>query len=146
MHVVIFVPPNVHSLELAGLTDVFAEANERAARNVYEATLVAQDDNPVRCGSGLRIVPDLAYRFGPDRPDTLLVAGSVGVPDSPDANVVDWLSRVAPRTRRCGSVCTGAFLLGDAGLLVGRRVTTHWQFASLLGGSLPSRTRALASG
>jgi transcriptional regulator GlxA family with amidase domain len=137
MQVVIFVPSNVHSLELAGLTDVLSEANARAAENFYEVTIVAQDDRPIRCGSGLRILPDLAYLSSPGSPDTLLVAGSVGIPNSPSREVVDWLTRMAEQTRRYGSVCTGAFLLGDAGLLRGRRVTTHWQFASLLAERFP---------
>lgn len=51
--------------------------------------------------------------------------------------VTDWLTAMAPRTRRYGSVCTGAFVLGKAGLLKDRRVTTHWQFASLLAERFP---------
>jgi transcriptional regulator GlxA family with amidase domain len=137
MQVVIFVPPNAHSLELAGLTDVFAEANARAGETFYEVTIVAQDDRPIRCGSGLRVLPDLAYFSSAGVPDTILVAGSVGIPSSPSKEVIEWLTRMAPRTRRYGSVCTGAFLLGDAGMLRGRRVTTHWQFASLLAERFP---------
>lgn len=137
MQVVIFVPSNVHALELAGLTDVFAEANARAGKIFYEVSIVAQDESPVRCGSGLRVLPDSSYLASPDCPDTLLVAGSVGTPSSPGSDVIDWLTRMAPQARRYGSVCTGAFLLGDAGLLGGRRVTTHWQFASLLAERFP---------
>ncbi len=137
MQVVIFIPSNVHSLELAGLTDVFAEANEHAAESFYDVMIVAQDDRPIRCGSGLRVLPDLAYHSSPGSPDTLLVAGSVGIPNAPENEVVDWLTRTAPQTRRYGSVCTGAFLLGAAGLLGDHRVTTHWQFASLLAERFP---------
>ena len=137
MRVVIFAPSNVHSLELAGLLDVFAEANIRAAETVYEVAIVAEDDRPILCGSGLRVLPDLAYLAIPNDPDTLLVAGSVGVPSPPGRAVIDWLTRMAPQTRRYGSVCTGAFLLGDAGLLRGRRVATHWQFAALLAERFP---------
>ncbi len=137
MQIVIFVPSNVHSLELAGLTDVFAEANARVAETFYDVSVAAEDDRPVRCGSGLTVVPDAAYFATGAGMDTLLVAGSVGVPTSPGKAVIDWLSAAAPQTRRYGSVCTGAFLLGDAGLLGGRRVTTHWQFASLLAERFP---------
>lgn len=137
MQVVIFVPSNVHSLELAGLTDVFAEANARVGRTFYEVAIVAEDDRPLRCGSGLVILPDSTYLAGPRDPDTFLVAGSVGVPSSPGRDVVGWLTEMAPKARRYGSVCTGAFLLGDAGLLGGHRVTTHWQFASLLAERFP---------
>lgn len=137
MRVIIFTPSNVHSLELAGLTDVFAEANARADQAFYEVAVVAEDEQPIRCGSGLRVLPDAAYLAGPSDPDTLLVAGSVGVPNVPGGAVIDWLARTAPRTRRYGSVCTGAFLLGQAGLLGGRRVTTHWQYAPLLAERFP---------
>jgi transcriptional regulator GlxA family with amidase domain len=140
MRVVIFAPSNVHSLELAGLMDVFAEANARAAASHYEVFIVAEDDRPIVCSSGLRVLPNSAYSASPDGLDTLLVAGSVGVPNPPGRDVIQWLTRLAPQTRRFGSVCTGAFLLGDAGLLSGRRVTTHWQFASLLAERFPEAT------
>jgi len=137
MQVVIFVPSNVHSLELAGLMDVFAEANARAAAAFYAVTVVAEDDRPIICGSGLRVLPDCDFIASPSNPDTLLVAGSVGVPNSPSRKVIEWLTGIAPRTRRHGSVCTGAFLLGDAGLLGGRHVATHWQYAPLLAARFP---------
>ena len=137
MRVVIFAPSNVHSLELAGLMDVFAEANARAAKAFYEVAIVAEIDKPIHCGSGLRVLPDSDYLASPSDPDTLLVAGSVGVPKPPSLDVIHWLTRSAPQARRYGSVCTGAFLLGDAGLLDGRHVTTHWQFAALLAERFP---------
>ncbi len=132
MLIVIFAPSNVHSLELAGLMDVFAEANARVGEPRYEVMVVAKDERPIVCGSGLRVVPDASFLAVTKSPDTLLVAGSVGVPAAPPGEVIDWLKRIAPTTRRYGSVCTGAFLLGDAGLLGGHRVATHWQYASLL--------------
>lgn len=137
MKVVIFAPSNVHSLELAGLTDVFAEANARAADTIYDVTVAAEEDRPIRCASGLRVLPDATYLDVPKAPDTLLVAGSVGVPAAPGRRVIDWLARIAPKARRHGSVCTGAFLLGDAGLLSGRKVATHWQYAPLLAERFP---------
>ncbi len=137
MRVVIFAPSNVHSLELAGLMDVFAEANARAGKMSYEVSVVAENDRTIRCASGLRVLPDSAFDSYPGSPDTLLVAGSVGVPHGPGRQVIDWLTRTAAHARRFGSVCTGAFVLGEAGLLTGRRVATHWQFASLLAERFP---------
>jgi transcriptional regulator GlxA family with amidase domain len=137
MRIVIFVPKDVHSLELAGLMDVFAEANARAGKMFYEVAVVTEHDRTIRCASGLRVVPDFAFYSYPGCPDTLLVAGSVGVPYATDRQVIDWLINTVPETRRYGSVCTGAFILGEAGLLTGRRVTTHWQFASLLAERFP---------
>jgi transcriptional regulator GlxA family with amidase domain len=138
MRIVIFVPADVHSLELAGLMDVFAEANARAGKVFYDVAVVAEHVGTLRCASGLRVLPDHPFDAYPDSPDTLLVAGSVGVPQRPGRQVIDWLTRMAPQTRRYGSVCTGAFVLGEAGLLEGRRVTTHWQFASLLAERFPA--------
>lgn len=137
MRIVIFVPADVHSLELAGLTDVFAEANARVGKMFYEVAIVAEDDRTIRCASGLRVVPDWAFNAYSGGPDTLLVAGSVGVPHPPGRQVIDWLVSIVPETRRYGSVCTGAFVLGETGLLNGRRVATHWQFASLLAERFP---------
>ncbi|MEO3385400.1 helix-turn-helix domain-containing protein [Mesorhizobium sp. CAU 1741] len=144
MQVVIFVPSNVHSLELAGLMDVFTEANARVAEvnarvaeAFYDVMVVAEDDRPIRCGSGLRVLPDSAFHRILNGPDTLLVAGSAGVPKAPGRDVIEWLSRVIPQTRRYGSVCTGAFLLGEVGLFGGRRVATHWQYAPLLAERFP---------
>jgi len=137
MRIVIFVPPDVHSLELAGLMDVFAEANARTASTFYEVDIATEDERVIRCASGLRVLPDLTFDAYLGSPDTLLVAGSVGVPVRPNRQIIDWLISMANQTRRYGSVCTGAFVLGEAGLLRGRRVTTHWQFASLLAERFP---------
>jgi transcriptional regulator GlxA family with amidase domain len=137
MRIVIFVPTDVHSLELAGLMDVFAEANARVGKTFYEVAIVAEDDRTIRCASGLRVLPDCAFDAYPGCPDTLLMAGSVGVPHPPGRQVIEWLIDIVPEARRYGSVCTGAFVLGETGLLAGRRVTTHWQFASLLGERFP---------
>jgi transcriptional regulator GlxA family with amidase domain len=137
VRIVIFVPADVHSLELAGLTDVFAEANARAGSKYYEVAIVAEDDRMIRCASGLRVLPDCAFDAYSGNPDTVLVAGSVGVPRRPGGQMLDWLVSIAAQARRYGSVCTGAFVLGEAGLLKGRRVTTHWQYATLLAERFP---------
>ena len=137
MRIVIFAPSNVHSLEVAGLMDVFAEANARVAETAYEVSIVGAGEAPILCGSGLRVVPDSSYLAVTNSPDTFLVAGSVGVPAAPRREIVDWFTRMASQARRYGSVCTGAFLLGEAGLLGDRRVATHWQYASLLAERFP---------
>src|SRR5207244_4129394 len=58
--------------------------------------------------------------------DTLLVAGARGPDAVQSPEIFDWVKRTAPRARRYGSICTGAFVLGNAGLIAGKRVTTHW--------------------
>jgi transcriptional regulator GlxA family with amidase domain len=73
--------------------------------------------------------------------DTLLVAGAPNMAEaSPERRVVDWVREIAGGVRRYGSVCSGAFLLANAGLLNGRRVTTHWAVADQLAAAFPSVT------
>ncbi|MDB5364559.1 MAG: AraC family transcriptional regulator, partial [Rhodospirillales bacterium] len=70
--------------------------------------------------------------------DTLLIAGCpTAADDRPPPAVLDWLQQTAPKTRRFGSVCSGAFLLAAAGLLDGRRITTHWAVARQLAERYP---------
>src|SRR5206468_9437280 len=83
----------------------------------------------------------LAHRscFGVRYPiDTLLVAGGLGCLEAmKDRALLRWLRQVAPRVRRLGSICTGAFVLGAAGLLDGRRATTHWKWCAQLAKTYP---------
>jgi transcriptional regulator GlxA family with amidase domain len=89
----------------------------------------------VRSGSGLRITPDEDLRAA--RPaDLLLVPGGPGARES-DPELVGWLRQHAGRSRLLASVCTGAFLLAGAGLLDGRRVTTHWEHCATLAKRFP---------
>lgn len=75
----------------------------------------------------------------PERHDTLLVAGGAGArAEVNDAAVVDWVTRAAAQAKRTAAVCTGAYLLAAAGLLDGRRATTHWQFCDDLAGRHPA--------
>jgi transcriptional regulator GlxA family with amidase domain len=139
MHVAIAVPPNAQSLDVSGPIDVFVEAvRQSAGKAAYQVSLLAIEQTEVVRAGGLSLVADASIH-GPDTPiDTLLVAGT---PDFAMADaLVDfqaWLRRRAPTVRRYGSVCTGAFFLGAAGLLDGRRVTTHWAHAAELAARYP---------
>lgn len=139
-NVVIFAPSDVQALEVASVMDVFNEANTQAGSTLYTMTFVAERRDLIRCASGLRVAPDLSIddplpALGPD---TLLVAGSYGVPDEPSDAVVAWLRAHSHSARRYGAVCTGAFLVGMTGLLDGRHVTTHWSYAEELRERFPS--------
>jgi transcriptional regulator GlxA family with amidase domain len=118
---------------------VFAEANVQLAAEAYRLRIIGSRPGPIRSSSGARLLPDVVIgERMTEKLDTLLVAGCPNAADvSPDARVVDWLRKVVPTVRRYGSVCSGAFVLAAAGLLEGRRVTTHWAVAERLAQAFP---------
>ena len=142
--IAILAVPGVQLLDVSGPLDVFAEANAQvgpqAGRPVYRLEVVAAADGDIRSSSGVRLVPDRVIGDADAGPvDTLLVAGAPNAAEvRPDPAVLDWLRRTASGARRFGSVCSGAFWLAAAGLLDGRRVTTHWAVAGRLASSYPS--------
>ncbi|MFE5873450.1 GlxA family transcriptional regulator [Streptomyces roseifaciens] len=135
--VLIVLFDDVQSLDVTGPAEVFAGAaswsGDPATYRVRTATL---DGGPVRTSSGLRVAPDHALHDAP-APHTLLVPGGEGT-RAPDPRLIGWLREHAPRAERVVSVCTGAFLLAAAGLLEGRRATTHWAFCAALAARFPS--------
>lgn len=137
--VAILALPGVQLLDVAGPLDVFAEANVQSGQDAYDLALVGVERGPITTSSGRRLLADLALHLDASATvDTLLVAGAPRmhtVEAQPD--LLDWLRRAAGRCRRYGSVCSGAFLLGQAGLLDGRRVTTHWAVAEVLAARFP---------
>jgi transcriptional regulator GlxA family with amidase domain len=138
-NIVIFAPTDVHALEIASVMDVFNEANARAAPTpLYALTFVAERQDSIRCASGLRIIPDRSIADPSPEIDTLLVGGSYDVPAAPSEPVIAWLKQRCESARRYGSVCTGTFLIGAAGLIDRRSVTTHWYYADELRVRFPS--------
>jgi transcriptional regulator GlxA family with amidase domain len=135
--VTIFAPNNVHLLEIAGVRDALFEANCRMeSGEPYRVRLVTEDGGPAKTASGMRLIPDGGIQeFLPS--DTLIVAGTYGVPNAPSNELCNWLRRQATQSRRYGSTCTGAYLLAHAGLLSGRTVTTHGQYAERLAAEFP---------
>src|SRR5919107_867167 len=134
--IVIVTFPGIQTLDLVGPTEVFATASRLAGADGYEIETVASSRETIRSSSGLQLVPHRATSALRGPIDTLLVAGGLGVADAlRDERLVRWIRAAAARSRRVASVCTGAFLLAEAGLLDGRRATTHWSAC----GELPRR-------
>jgi transcriptional regulator GlxA family with amidase domain len=138
--IAVFAQSKAHLLEYSGATDVFSEAALQSDGQAnYAVRIIAEAVEPIVCLSGARLVPDRTID-DPDEPiDTLIITGNRNpLADPPSPAVLDWIRRRTPTARRWGSVCTGAFLLGAAGLLNGRHVTTHWEFADDLAAAYPS--------
>lgn len=124
--------PGFNVLSLSMLT-VFEFANLAAEKPVYEVALVSEGGGPVR--SSLGVVVETAA-VADSTCDTLIVAGSTGIA-VPTPSLVGLLRRAPDRHRRIVATCTGAFLLAEAGLLDGRRATTHWLYARELATRFP---------
>jgi transcriptional regulator GlxA family with amidase domain len=126
----VLVFPGVTLLDVAGPTEAFTEANRYGAR--YSTVLVSVDGGPVRSSTGMKFSADHAVA-GAGHLDTLLVPGSDAVAAAPvDPALAAAAVQLAQRAGRVASVCTGAFVLAAAGLLDGRRATTHWRHTAAL--------------
>jgi transcriptional regulator GlxA family with amidase domain len=142
--IAILAYPDVQSLDVTGPLEVFAGAREpidvdgRHKRS-YEVSILSRDGAPLRTSSGLTIAPHAGLCEAPAEIDTLIVAGGPGCMEAAaDSVLIEWIKEVAPAARRTVSVCTGALLLARAGLLDGRRATTHWAAAAELARLYPA--------
>jgi transcriptional regulator GlxA family with amidase domain len=135
--VVIVVFEGVQPLDAVGPAEVFRTASLIDPPG-YDVEIVSNAAGSVRSTTvGVAVDRTLERCRGPI--DTLLVAGGPGVlAAEQDARLVSWLGKAAKRTRRVCSVCTGAFLLARAGLLDGRRATTHWASCARLAEAHPA--------
>lgn len=137
--VAIVVFEDVQALDVAGPMDVFAEANKFLPEDRrYEVALVGMRAGSVRCSNGLEMRVDCGYLDYDGQPDLVLVAGGPRLPEfKPAAGILDWMREKAQGALRFGSVCNGAFPLGHAGLLNGRKVTAHWNDVDRLVAQFP---------
>ena len=132
--------PGTEILDLVGPLQVFARAAEIFGKQnpglppIYSVEVIsASSRRPLVTNCGLRITANKTFREVSGKIDTLLVAGGSAIEnDEIGIEVVRWLRKSATRIRRVGSVCTGAMLLARAGLLDGRRATTHWNWCEVL--------------
>lgn len=138
--VAILVFPDVQALDVTGPLDVFAEANKFLAPDQrFQLEIIGTEAGPIRCSNGLEIRADLAYPSAHRQYDLLLVAGGPSLPCRKfDESLYAWLREAAGASACFGSICNGAFVLAHAGLLDGRRVTTHWNDADALSRDCPS--------
>ena len=141
----ILVFPDVEVLDFCGPFEVFSvtrldEARRREEPSPFEVLLVAEHEGVVRATGGLRVVPDHTIATCPPL-DVLVVPGGWGVREQIDNRpLVDWIGARGKHVETLTSVCTGSMLLGHAGLLDGRRATTHWRALDWMRQAFPTVT------
>jgi transcriptional regulator GlxA family with amidase domain len=137
--------PDAQIIDITGPLEVFGRAarlltDERGWRvPAYTVEIAATKAGPFATSSGIRLIADrsIAQVRGPI--DTILVAGGRGTTDAiRDRGLIEWIRNSVHRTRRLCSVCTGAFLLAEAGLLDGLSATTHWRQCDRLAAQYPA--------
>jgi transcriptional regulator GlxA family with amidase domain len=135
-HIVFTAYDGISMLDLSGPLEAFRVATDFALkerRTRYECTVVSSRGGPVKTINGVELNAKSMRSIGNKPIDTLVVPGGGVVEDvTRDRALMHWITKVAPKCRRVCSVCVGSFLLAAAGVLDGRRATTHWMHASLL--------------
>lgn len=130
----ILIFEDVEVLDFAGPYEVFSRtrtepgaASRRSEDTApFEVFTVGRTTDPIAATGGLRVIPDFGFATAP-RIDVLVIPGGFGTrPLLQDADVLAWIGTVAPGAEYVTSVCTGSLLLASAGLLRGKRATTHW--------------------
>jgi cyclohexyl-isocyanide hydratase len=142
LRVGILVFPKVQQLDLTGPFEVFASVPEAEVRLIWKRV------ERIDTATGLVLMPDLAFAECPQF-DVLCVPGGVGVnPLMEDEEVLKFLRRQAEGARYVTSICTGSMVLAAAGLLAGRRATTHWASHDFLArlGAIPVQARVVTDG
>jgi transcriptional regulator GlxA family with amidase domain len=131
--VAIVLFPDFLLLDMAGPMEVFSIANRflDPARH-YQLLTVGTQPTGIRASNGVTVQPDVSVETAPEAFDLLLVPGGPGSYNDSHPQLVAWLQQAAPQSVVYGSICTGAFLLGHAGLLDGHSVTTHWHYTERL--------------
>jgi transcriptional regulator GlxA family with amidase domain len=136
--IVVVVPP-VDELDLVGPLQVFKSVNRLAGRTIYTIEIVTSADRLTVEGEGgvLTFVARHHFSRVAGRCDSVLLVCGLNSRSVRDAALSAWLRRMAVTVRRLGAVCVGAFLLAEAGLLNGRRATSHWKFGREMAARFP---------
>lgn len=128
----IYIFDEIEVLDLGGPFEVFSTASRMKARlqptaaRPFEVFTVADAIRPIRARGGLMVHPGYDLTNHPAI-DVLIVPGGVVTTELKRPAVIEWMARTAAKAELTASVCTGAFLLGKAGLLRGKTITTHWE-------------------
>ena len=130
--------PEFLLLDMAGPLEVFSVANRYLkAQDHYQVITLGTERGPLRASNGVLMHADRHIDEADEGFDLLLVPGGPGAYNEKHPPLLAWLPGAVKRSQRYGSICTGAFVLGHAGLLNGFRATTHWNYTERLIKSFP---------
>lgn len=137
--IVVVVAPPVEELDLVGPVQVLGAANRLAGKNIYSIEIVTNADDLIVEGEGgvLSFLAQGRLQEVKGKIDSVLLVCGVGTRLVRDPALSAWMRSVSPAIRRLGAVCVGSFLLAEAGLLNGKRATTHWKFGRELAKRYP---------
>ena len=137
--IVVTVVPPVDELDLVGPLQVFNSINRLAGRSIYSIEVVTNADRLTVEGEGGVLTFMARHRFDKVQGacDSVLLVCGLSTRSVRDPALSAWLRKMTPQVRRMGAVCVGVFLLAEAGLLNGRRATTHWKFGRELATRYP---------
>jgi len=142
LHIGFLLFPKVQQLDLTGPYDVLASLPDARIH------LIWKDLAPITSSTGLVFTPTTTFEDCPPL-DVICIPGGAGVgPLMEDAETLSFIVRQAAQARYVTSVCTGSLVLGAAGLLQGRKATTHWAYHNLLAtlGAIPVKDRVVRDG
>lgn len=136
----ILVFPEVQGLDVSGPLDVFSEANRFLSEaDQYRFEILGTETGRIRCSNGVEIHPNRHFLDSDGAYDLLLIAGGPTLPQQSFApSLYAWLQSASVNSACVCTICNGSFLLGRAGVLDGKRVTTHWNDAAELARECPA--------
>ncbi|MFI5180972.1 MAG: AraC family transcriptional regulator [Thermoanaerobaculia bacterium] len=144
LRVAMLAYPDCQMLDVMGPLEVFSRAsrwlkeNGKRADDAYSVEILGLSRGPFRASSGLRLLADRRFDEVGRGIDTLLISGGRGMERCrAHAPLLRWIRQQKGRVRRLASICTGTFFLAEAGLLTGRRATTHWGSCAKLAREFP---------